>query len=165
MEKLTHQLNAFHEVVKITFCSAVEPDAAAGIHFTRLQFAGRFAMKGVQREIFLIHIHHLLAIVRVQMDESVLLKANEVERVLWLPPDDPQAVLRAQEQLQTMGIGQVQLVAAQPQWYKHNERLPVLLMLCPRHFCLWSLRLLPRHIRFWGRFRNTALILYILNVN
>jgi len=101
---VTHQLHALHKAVEITLGGTVKADATAGIHFARLKLSWRLAVERVQGKVFLIHIHHLLAIVRIQMDEPVLLKAHKVQRVLGLSPNDAQTVLRTQQQLQAMGI-------------------------------------------------------------
>lgn len=160
-----YQLYALHKIVEITFGGTVKADTTTRIHFAGLKLPRRLAVKRVQGEVLLVHIHHLLAIVRIQVDEPVLLEADKVQRMLWLSTNDAQAVFCTQQQLQTMGIHRIQFITAQAQRYQNDEGLPVLLLLRFGSFRLRPLRLLPRHMGFWRRFRNAALILNILQVN
>lgn len=76
---LAYQLDALHKAVEITLGGAVEADAAAWIHLARLQLPRRLAVERLQREVLLVHIDHFLAIVRIQMNEPVLLEAYKVQ--------------------------------------------------------------------------------------
>lgn len=92
----THQLYAFNKIVKISFSSTVETNAATWIHFTGLHFTRRLAVEGVHRESLLIDIYHLLAVVRIQMYQFVLLEPHKVQRMFWLASNNAQTVFRAE---------------------------------------------------------------------
>lgn len=109
----THQLHALHKAIEIRFGRAIETNAAAWIHLAGLQFSRRFTVKRVHGESLLINIHHLLAVVRIQMYQFVLLETNKVQRMLGLAANDAQAVLRAQQELQAVRINGIQFVSAQ----------------------------------------------------
>ena len=63
----TYHLHTFDKIIKIRFGLTIEANTAARIQFRGLQLARRFAVKRLQREVFLIYIDHFLTIMWIQM--------------------------------------------------------------------------------------------------
>lgn len=78
---------------KVLLAFSVESYGAAGVHARERHFPGIFTVKRHQGKVLLCYIHCGLTVVRVQVQQMVILEANEEQRVLWFAPNDANAAL------------------------------------------------------------------------
>lgn len=70
------RLHGGDEALEVGARLTVEADAARRVQFVQLEFARRATVEGGRREVVGVNVDHLLAVVRIEVDEFVLWRGN-----------------------------------------------------------------------------------------